>query len=63
MNDSTDKPTDPKPRRPQEYEDPHYHDDDIFLPPPDDTQPPGARPRAPRKTGRKIPPPRRHYED
>jgi hypothetical protein len=63
MSDFEIKPTDAKPRRPQEYEDPHYHDDDIFLPLPDDTQPLGTRPARLRKTSRKIPLRRRHYED
>jgi hypothetical protein len=63
MSDADPKPTDSKLRRPQEYEDPHYHDDDIFLPPPDDAQPHAPRPRTPRKTSRKIPPPRRRFEE
>jgi hypothetical protein len=63
MNEGNPKPADPKPRRPQEFEDPHYHDDDIFLPSPDDAQPPGGRSRTPRKAGRKVPPRRRRYQE
>ncbi len=50
-------------RHSREYQDPHYHDDDLQLPPPDETQPEGKRLHLPRKPRRKVLPPRRHYED
>ena len=51
----------PMPRK-QEFEDPHYHDDDEL--PGDDERPQNSRPGLPRKPARRIPPlQRRHYED
>lgn len=60
-----DQPTPPQkgptPRHQQEYDNPHYHDDDAFEAPADDVNQQRATPR---KEGRRIPPPpRRRYED
>ena len=61
MDDSPETPDEPRPRRHQEYEDPHFHDEDEVVAP--DDGPP--RPAAPGKRWpvRRPPPPRRHYED
>ena len=49
-------------RRQQEFEDPHYHDDEGESVPVDDIQSRGPRPPTGRKPIRR-PPPRRHYDD
>jgi hypothetical protein len=63
MSDSPDTPQEPgdaRPPRRQEYEDPHYHDDDDV--PSEDG---GHKPRLPvgRKPARGIPPPRRPRDE
>jgi hypothetical protein len=59
MGDTSDTPEPQTQRHVQEYEDPHYHDDDE-VPAPED-----GRPQKPRPTTRpKLPPrPRRYEED
>jgi hypothetical protein len=55
-------PAEPKPRRFQEYEDPHYHDDEEVVPADDIiSRSPRNPPR--RKPIRRPPPRRPHYED
>jgi hypothetical protein len=61
MNDSHSEHSVEQRRRPQEYEDPHFHDEDP--PPADETPISGQRPRSAAKTGRRLPPFRRRYED
>ncbi len=62
MNDTPERPSDPRPRA-REYEDPHFHDEEFD--PTQNDEPPahGPRHRLPHKPARKIPPPRRRYED
>ena len=63
MSDSPTNPDPPRSRPHHEYEDPHFHDEDLEIQQ-DDT---GHRPNQPparRKPTRRVPPPRRrHYED
>jgi hypothetical protein len=61
MHEPTDSSGEPQPRRHQEFEDPHFHDDDEVVSI-DEGERQGARPPARRKTLRR-PPPRRHYEE
>jgi hypothetical protein len=49
MSDSPQTPKLPKPHLPEEYEDPHYHDDDEVAPIQDDEP----------HTGGKVPPRRK----
>jgi hypothetical protein len=61
----TDQPQTPgvaRPRRFQEYEDPHFHDDDEVATP-DEGQPRGPTVPGRRYHVRRPPPPRRHDED
>jgi hypothetical protein len=63
MSDAPTNPHESHPRPRQEYEDPHYHDEDPDIQQ-DEARRAGAKPPAKRKTPRKLPPtPRRHYED
>jgi hypothetical protein len=63
MAESPSNPEGPKPpRKHHEYEDPHYHDDDVEIIPADDVDQPGTRPPARRKPNRR-PRSRRHYEE
>jgi hypothetical protein len=57
MTDPANNPETPKQRHVQEYEDPHYHDDDE-LSADEEGRPKMSRPAARRKL-----PPRRRYED
>ncbi len=60
MDHPTDQPRGPSPRPHNEYEDPHFHDDDET---PEDSEPKAPRPSSPRPN-RKVPPPRRRrWED
>jgi hypothetical protein len=61
MGDSPDTPNEPKQRFNKEYEDPHFHDDEEVVPA-DDGERHGTRATR-RKPARRIPPPRRRYED
>jgi hypothetical protein len=62
MSDPTHSPKEPRPRHGKEYEDPHYHDDDVGVTGDEDgprlTRAPGSR-----KPNRRLPPPRPRYED
>jgi hypothetical protein len=63
MSDPTTNPGEtPSQRKYQEYEDPHYHDEDADLPPGEETELRTARAPGRRKAKRR-PPPRRHYEE
>jgi hypothetical protein len=61
MSDSPAKPPNPRPRHDREYEDPHYHDEDLEV------QHDEGKAPAPSGLGRKKParllPPRRRYEE
>jgi hypothetical protein len=63
MSDSPNNPDTTRPRVDKEFEDPHYHDEDLDIQA--DDGPREGRSLAPKKkTPRKLPPlPRRHYED
>jgi hypothetical protein len=63
MSNQMDNPQLPRSARSKEYQDPHFHDDDLYLPPPDDIPRQGNRPRHVRKPARLVPQRRRHYED
>ena len=63
MPDSSTNPDEPKPQRKhQEYEDPHYHDDDVEAAPAADADQRGSRPSARRRPNRR-PSPRHHYHE
>lgn len=62
MNDFSEHAPESKPRRHQEFEDPHYHDDEGEVVPADDVQPHGPRLPMRRKPMRKLPT-RRRYEE
>jgi hypothetical protein len=62
MHDVPDPAPGARPRRDQEYEDPHFHDEDAELPPADEENASGRHVPARRKVRRK-PPSRRYYED
>jgi hypothetical protein len=62
MNDTPERPAGPRPHA-REYEDPHFHDEEIDPTQNDDKPVHGPRHHLPHKPGRKIPPPRRRYED
>jgi hypothetical protein len=62
MNEPTEPQGTPVQRRQQEFEDPHYHDDEGEVVPVDDIPARGSRLPNRRKPVRR-PPPRRHYED
>jgi hypothetical protein len=63
MPDSTAHPNEPQPQRKyKEYEDPHYHDDDVEIVPADDVDQPNTR-TPPRRKPNRRPPPRRHYDE
>jgi hypothetical protein len=53
------------PRRPaKEYEDPHFHDDDeVAQPPAEDGQRPAAPAQPTARPSRKLPPPKRRFQD
>jgi hypothetical protein len=57
MAETENTPELPRQRHVQEFEDPHYHDDDEG-PVEEDTRPKTSRPQR-----RKLPPPRRRFED
>jgi hypothetical protein len=61
MSEQPEHPTEPRPERNKEFEDPHFHDDEDLVPQ-DDLDRPSRRPPARRKPSRKLPN-RRHYED
>src|SRR5437016_6273228 len=61
MYEASDASGESRPRRHQEFEDPHFHDDDEVVPT-EDAERQGTRPPARRKTVRR-PPPRRHYDE
>jgi hypothetical protein len=50
-------------RRHQEYEDPHFHDDEDYELRGDEHTTGKSRPPSRRKPSRRPPPPRRRYED
>ncbi|MCS6851348.1 MAG: hypothetical protein NZ700_09300 [Gemmataceae bacterium] len=56
------EPGKPLPRRFQEYEDPHYHDD-LDVEPDDTAARERGRPAPRRQPPRRRPPPRRRYPD
>ena len=64
MSDAHEQPSGPRPWPGQEFEDPHYHDDEEAgaAPPADDEHPGRHRPR-PRKPPRKLPRKRRYPDD
>lgn len=62
MQNSSDQPSDPHHRRYQEYEDPHFHDDDSESESSEDRPAPINRPPGKRNSPRKLPP-RRWYDD
>lgn len=49
-------------RHDSEYQDPHYHDDGDVEPPAEDEEQTN-RPSVKRKLPRRMPPPRRRYEE
>jgi hypothetical protein len=49
--------------REHEYQDPHYHDEDPEITDDELARRAGKSPTAKKKTMRKLPPQRRHYED
>jgi hypothetical protein len=59
MGDTPETTTESKQRPIKEYEDPHYHDEDEVAPN-DDVLPRPAQ-AAPRRTPRRLPPPRRRF--
>ncbi len=61
MSEQPEYPTEPRPERHKEFEDPHFPDDDDLVPQ-DDVDRPGHHPPARRKPKRKLPT-QRHYED
>jgi hypothetical protein len=61
MADIPEPPGDATNRHGKEYEDPHYHDDDVV--PADDGLPRGARAAAGRNPAGRIPPPRRRFDE
>jgi hypothetical protein len=62
MSDAPTHPDNPRPRPDKEYEDPHYHDEELDIQA--DDGPRHSRPPAQKKPTRRLPPlPRRHYED
>jgi hypothetical protein len=62
MTDSSETPNEPRQRPQNEYEDPHFHDDDEVVPV-DDVEPRSPRVPSRRKAVRRPPPRRPHYED
>ena len=62
MSDSLPSPEPARPRAHQEYEDPHFHDEEPEIHH-DDTDRRTGQPPSRRKPQRRIPPLRRHYED
>lgn len=62
MSNTPNPADEARPRRHQEYEDPHFHDEDEPVPV-DDLEPPGPRPPRRGKPQRRLPPPRRRYHD
>jgi hypothetical protein len=63
MADSPEPQAETTPRVTKEYEDPHYHDEDEVVPPPDDDVPHGTHVPAGKKLPRRLPPPRRRFTD
>ena len=61
MSDSPNTPPSSRPRHADEYQDPHYHDEDIEIQNDDETSRP-QRP-TPRKNQARLLRPRRHYEE
>lgn len=54
----------PNPRLEKEYEDPHYHDEDEVAPVVNDDQlPHGHLLAGKRKPARRLPPPRRRFQE
>jgi hypothetical protein len=63
MSDPTTNPGEKvPPRKYQEYEDPHYHDEDVEIGSTDEPEHRTRRPPGRRQASRR-PPPRRHYEE
>lgn len=63
MTDNPESPDEtPRPTKPDDYEDRHYHDDEDVVPT-DDAPRRGVRPPVGNKPRRRVPPPRRHQED
>lgn len=63
MTDSPESPQEPAlPRKPDDYEDTNYHDDDEIVPS-DDAPHPVRRLPTEGKPRRRIPPPRRRFSD
>jgi hypothetical protein len=64
MPDRGQQPDTPPGRHREEYQDPHYHDDELFPLPSDEPDAQRGGPRQPRKRGRrKLLPPRRFRDD
>jgi hypothetical protein len=61
MNDSPDKPGEPRQRQ-HDFEDRHFHDDEEIVPV-DDVHPRSTNPMPKRKPIRRPPPLRRHYDE
>jgi hypothetical protein len=54
----------PKQRPAKEYEDPHFHDEDEVVPPPEEApRPAGPGASRPSRARKLPPPPRRFHED
>ncbi len=62
MSENPEKPDAPRHRPWQEFQDPHYHDEDEVSPP-DDDFPAGKRPPAGPRRFPRNPPQRRDYGD
>jgi hypothetical protein len=62
MSDASKNPNESRPRFPHEYEDPHYHDEELDIQ--QDEFHREGKPPVKHTPPRKLPPPkRRHYED
>jgi hypothetical protein len=62
MHEPSNSPSEPRPRHAQEFEDPHFHDEDESVPA-DDVEPHAGQPLARRRALRRPPPRRRYYEE
>ena len=62
MADTPETPSELVNRFSREFEDPHYHDDEEPVPS-EDGQPRAVRPPLGRKPARRIPPPKRRFDD
>ena len=63
MADTPETPSEPVHRLSREFEDPHYHDDEEPVPLDDDGQPRTNRPSPGRKPARRLPPPKRRFDE